>query len=165
MQSEKGQSSKLAPPVRPVPRARLGSRGANQTDQTAVSGLKRSNEALTPSPPAPRSRLSKGQDTQIQVRDREGEGAGGKEVGFNKNPSPVPRKRVNKDLNPGNHQLPTADGREKEGRGGEGERKGTTPPKQSLKTRRKGGGIRVPLWTAPPPPLLSPSSTLVSKNR
>lgn len=159
-------------PMRPVPRARIISKGDTEQVQRSTRGDEE---------PEIRGGEARGKD-RGGARGRGGGGGGGwlagergeKEEVVVSSKQPVPRKRASKDslalTSPTNIQpkfssqnLPTsimAPDLDPLRFSLTPLSPGSTPGvRTSLTKRKKGGGIRVPLWNAPPPPAFSPPST------
>lgn len=149
-------------PAPPVVRRRLKSKGASPTSQVTNSSrckadsgedssspLTSQDELLTSSPvrhPAPRTRAREGMATSTQVKPlHQKSSAGGLDTGA----PPTPSKRPNKTAS-------------------ESEPKASPVPAplhhQGSRPRKKGGGIRMPLWKAPPPPTWTPPATPIPKD-
>lgn len=143
-ESEESVEATLSSPVRPVVRRRVGSKGASPSLQvTSRSSTSNSqDELLTSSPvrmPAPRARDAAGEKSasmQVQPLHQK-----------SRADPPIPRKRHNKTSSESEVQPKASPA--------------TAPTYQqvSLRTRKKGGGIRMPLWKAPPPPTWTPPAT------
>lgn len=146
---ERSVEASLVSPTRPMVRRRLGSKGASpnphSTNRTDGGSQYPQDELLTSSPVCVPPRTP-----------READPAGGKSSSMQvqapvlKAP-PTPRRRPNKTVSESDLvQTSIAS---------------TSHHQLSLvRTRRKGGGIRVPLWKAPPPPIWTPPETPTSKD-
>ena len=159
----------------PTPKVRLGNGGNGRSPLRKEEG-----EEFSTSPaarPVPRKRsVSKGDAELVQqsIRDqgmklgRNQVGRRGKKEVDVLTKSPVPRRQVSKDnsmqVPPTNIQSTSA--ARKLSPVGQAPRslsplptKMTYDGRSLTMKRRKGGGIRTPLWIAPPPPIFSPPST------
>ena len=150
-------------PAPPVVRRRLRSKGALPNSQVtsnryrtesgdSSSPLTSQDELLTSSPvhiPTPRSRSREGVAVSMQVQPlHQKSGAGG----MNTKAPPIPRKRPNKTVSESGCVQPKPS-------------PAATPLHyQGTRPRKKGGGIRMPLWKAPPPPIWTPPATPTPKD-